>query len=802
MKYILLTLSFFFFNQLSAQVSGTITDKDKEALPGASVALFQGGELVAGTTTDDRGYFSLPAGPGDYVLEVSFISFEKLSRKISISPAGEAVDFGTIVIKEASSKLDEVTVEAQASMMEFQQDKRVFNVAKDLSSAGSNGSEILNNIPSVAVDIEGNVSLRGSENVRILVNGKPSGLIGNDPATALRQLQGNMIEKIEVITNPSARYDAEGEAGIINIVLKKNDKAGINGNFEVSAGYPDNYGIAAGINYRTGRFNWFANLSGNYRNSPGGGYSEQENFLPDTSYTFIRDRDQTRGGLNAALRFGADYNLTETQSLTATFLYRPSMDKNFARISYQDYDQEGTLRKRQIREDDEKEDEITYEGDLHWEKRYEGKDHKWTADINFQDEEDEENSVILQRTYFDSISKLPTASPSETTTQYVRNIENQQNILFQSDYVRPFTDKRSFETGARVTMRDIVNDYKVEEEDEDGNLQQLDKFTDRFQYQENIFAAYAIYNDAIGEKITYQAGLRAEYTDLTTEVNSQGDPNNRRYANLFPSAFFTYDINELGDFQLSYSRRISRPRFRHLLPFYSFSDPRVFYSGNPDLNPEFTDSYEFGYVRYWPSGSLYSGIYHRHRSGVVERIYQVDDLGNTTIFPINLSVADAYGFEFTLQQKVASWLNLSGNLNLYYSSTVGEYEGQDLSATTFASQGRMSSRFSFWNSDLQLSFNYRGPRNDSQGRTLGIYTADLGWSKDLLKNKATFTISVQDLFNGRKRRGYTDGPNFSTYSEFQWRQRQITATFVYRLNQKKKRGPAGGGREDMGGDEF
>lgn len=785
MKYLLITLFSLASYIAYPQVSGSITDQQGEPLPGASVAAYNSGnELVNGTTTDEEGSFSLPVKPGKYRLEISFIAFNTWKRQIEVGQ--QPLDLGEINLSEASTALDEVTVEGEAKMMEFRQDKRVFNVSQDLTSAGSNASDLLNNIPSVAVDIEGNVSLRGSENVRILVNGKPSGLIGSDPAKALRQLQSSMIERVEVITNPSARYDAEGEAGIINIVLKKNTQAGINGTFEVNTGYPHNHGASAGINYRTGKLNFFLNGSLSYRKSPGGGFSDQKFFFEDTTYSFYRDRDQLRGGLNGALRLGADYNLTDNQTITGTFLYRPGLDNNFSKLTYRDYDALGNLQRVQIREDDEREEEMLLEADLHWEKQFKEKDHKWTADFQFQDDNDLESSDINQRTL----------GEDGILRQKVSNQEDQQNLMFQTDYVRPFSKVKSFELGSRITLRNIINNYEVQQQEEDGNYVLLPQFTNDFRYIENVYAGYSIYNDAIGEKITYQGGLRLEYTDLTTELLSEAEPNRRTYLNLFPSAFLTYDINELSDIQLSYSRRISRPHFRALLPFFSFSDNRNFYSGNPDLNPEFTDSYEAGYIRYWENASLYSGVYYRHRTGVVERISTVDSSGFTTIFPVNLSVQDAYGFEFNYQHDFFKWWNANANVNIYYAVTAGEYEDVNYGAEAFTSTGRLMNRFKVWDSDLQLSFNYRAPRTTSQGRTLGIYTMDLGWSKDFWNDKATLTMSLRDVFNGRKRRSYTSGPNFDSYSEFQWRQRQFTVSFTYRLNQKKTRGRRGGNGDD------
>jgi outer membrane receptor protein involved in Fe transport len=771
---------------IQGQVNGKITDAEENPLPGAAVSVYDNDKLVTGTTTDFEGQFSLPLRAGSYRLEISYISFQTLIKNITV-PQSATIDLGTIGLLASTASLQEVTVTSTASMMELKQDKRIFNVAADVSSKGSNASDILNNVPSVSVDVEGNVSLRGSENVRILIDGKPSGLVGTDPATALRLLQGSMIERIEVITNPSARYDAEGEAGIINIVLKKDQRKGINGTFEVNAGYPQDFGASAGINYRTGKFNWFANGGINYRRSPGGGFTNQEFYLPQVDSSFRRNstRQQIRGGSSATLRFGADYSLTPTQTLTGTFLYRPSLAHNRANIDYDEYNGNDELVSQSSRVDEETETGQTLEADLHYEKQFKGKDHKLTADFKFQDSDDREQSDITQ-TFAESTRDL---------LQKVYNQEDEQTILFQLDYVKPFTDTRKMEVGAKATFRDIINDYGVSERDTMDNFVALDRFTNDFRYLENIYAGYLIYSDAY-KKINYQLGLRAEYSDITTELIKEQQTNNKQYINFFPSAFFTYKINKVSDWQLNYSRRISRPWFRALLPFSSYSDNVNLWGGNPDLDPEYTDSYETGYLRYLNKGSIYAGVYYRHRTNVTERIQLSTDSGTTVRFPVNLAVQDAYGLEFNLNLKPLSWYSLNLNANLYNAITTGSYEGVDYGNTNLTTQGRLMNRFTFWNSDLQLSLNFMGPRTTAQGRTLGIYTADLGWSKDVLKDNATITLSVRDLFNTRKRRGYTNGENFNSYGEFQWRQRQLMLTFTYRLNQKKSRQPRSGGGMD------
>lgn len=773
-------------DNLQAQVRGKVVDENKQPLPGAAVVLRAGGQVAGGESTGPEGTFTLQAPPGTYQLEISFVGYQTWQKEVSLSE-NESLQLGAIALRPASEQLEAATVEAEAKMMEFNQDKRVFNVGKDLTNVASNASDILNNLPSVTVGVEGEVSLRGSQNVRILVNGKPSGLIGNDPANALRNLQASMIERIEVITNPSARYDAEGEAGIINIVLKKQKKAGLNGSFTVNGGYPRDFGAGASMNYRKNKLNLFTNLSFEWERSPGNAFSRQRFFLEDTSYSFTRDREQSRGGIDGDIRLGADYNLNERETLTGSILFSPSKDNNRVNLTYRDFNSEGDLVQTVQRFDDEIETERTLEGALNWTRQYEDdKDHKWTADVQFTSEYDQERSTIEQ----------DTVGRPGLMIQKVDNLEEQRRLLAQTDYVHPLDEKRSFETGARATLRTINNEYRLRNQTSDGDLVNDPRFTNQFTFIENVWATYGIYNGAIGEKITFQTGLRLEYTDISTQLADVDTANRRNYLNLFPSVFFTYSFSPLSDIQISYSRRISRPGFWTLAPFFSFSDNRNFYSGNPNVNPEFTNSYDMGYVRYLESGSIYGGLYYRHRTGVIERIRQVDSTGFTRIFPVNLSTQHAYGLEFNIQWEPTDWYSTNANINLYRAETDGSYQGQVFDALTNTANGRISNTFTFWESDLQLSFNLRAPQQTTQGRQLGIYTMDFAWSRDIFNGKGTLTFAARDVFNTRFRRSYTYGENFSSYSRFQWQRGQFTLTFSYRLNQQKQRGqggPRGGG---------
>ena len=774
-------------------ISGTVIDESNNApVPYASIALFRSDDstLVTGSATDEQGKFKLQVQEGAYYLKINFLAYyEKIVPDLSIDNKG--LHLGKIYLKSSELALEEVEVRAEKSQMQLQLDKRVFNVGKDLGNKGANAAEILDNVPSVSVDIDGNVSLRGSENVRILIDGKPSGLVGMSGTDALRLLQGDLIESVEVITNPSARYDAEGEVGIINIVLKKEKKAGVNGSFDLSAGYPHNYSASYNLNYRTKHVNLFSSYGVHYRRTPGSGFNNQFFDSGDTSFAYLSTSSREREGLGNTLRLGSEFYLNDFNTISISGMYRYSKGNNKTNLEYEDIDQGNTIIQTVTRTDEEAETKHNLETAVNYRKTFEEKGRLFTADFQWFQSEDEELSDFLE---------ISNNSFQNGITQRSSNTEDEQNFLVQTDYIHPFREAGKFETGLKGTFRNIENIYSVEEYSNSDAWEILPQFDDHFNYQENIYAAYVM----AGEKLnnfSWQAGLRAELSDILTELIDSRIRNKRTYLDFFPSAHLAYELKKGNTLQLSYSRRLSRPGFRWLLPFSGYSDSRNIRSGNPDLDPEYTNSFELGYLKYWEKGSILSNIYYRHRNGVFERIIVADSNGITYRFPVNLSTQNAVGLELNANYDIFTWWRINGNLNFYRAITNGEYEGESLHSDTYTRTARFNSQMTFFKKlDFQSSFFYRAPYDDTQGRTKALYMIDAGLSMDVFKRNGTITFSVRDLLNSRKWRKTTETETLYAESEFQWRARQFLLSFNYRLNQKKKSGSrsGGGGFDDEG----
>lgn len=764
--------------QTTSIIEGQIMEAQTESpLPYATIMLYtqKDSSMVGNALTDETGAFEMAASPGEHYLVAQFVGYEnKVISDIVVSNNTSEIDLGNIEMVQEAVALNEVEVTAQRSQMQLQLDRRVFNVSEDLSNLGGTAADILDNVPSLTVDAEGNLSLRGSQGVRILINGRPSGLLSGGDTDALRQMQGDMIERVEVITNPSARYEAEGEAGIVNIILKKEEDTGLNGSFGLSAGLPENFSGSYNLNYRRNDLNFFSNFGLNYRRSPGGGFTEQKFFSPEgvLQNEYFIDNDRDRSGYGGNIQLGMDWNITERDMITATGLYRTGRDNSTSVIAYEDYDGNNNLLRTSRRDNTEDEEDHTVEFTFNYLREFDEEDRKFTVDFTFINDDDTELAEYLE-------------SNSESTDilrQRSSNTEDERNIILQTDYVHPLGENSKFEAGARAALRTVNNNFVVEEEGEDGTFATLSNFDDFLRYTENVYAAYLIGATKLFDAINFQAGLRVEHSDVEAALLRSNQTTPQNYTNLFPSASVSYEFNPKTQLQASYSRRLSRPYFRRLLPFSGLQDDRNINQGNPNLRPEYTDSYETGILQYLERGSILASVYYRRTTGVITSITLPGENGTSLRIPINLSEQDAYGLEVTTSYDLLPWWSVNADINLFQSFLNGSFEGTDFSNEAFVWNGRIDSRLTFGDVEIQPSFNYRGPRPTPQGRSLSSYAFNMGIAIKIMEGRGDLVISGRDLFNTRIRRTVIDLPEFASNSEFQWRRTQgVNVSFNYRL---------------------
>ena len=691
--------------------------------------------------------------------------------------------------------------------MEIRLDKRIYNVGKDMTVRGGSASDVLDNVPSVDVDVEGNVSLRGNENVRILIDGKPSALVGLSGTDALRQLPADAIERVEVVTSPSARYDAEGTAGILNIILRKGVATGLNGSINATIGDPTQYRIASNINFRTKKVNLFTNLG--YRNSSGPG-----NFLTNLS-TFenesinslrIEDRnfERNRNGYN--INVGLEYFLSKESSITGTYFFRDSDNKNLSNNIIRVFDINDILEFSDTRIQDEDEIDTTSQFALNYTNNINSSGHKLTIDFQYSESEEIEKAFIN-----DSL-----AEENNITT------EDSKNTLIQSDYVLPIGENTQFEIGYRGEFQDLTSDFLVTRTptldfDPSNNLV----------FKQNVNAIYSQFGSKLN-KFSYLLGLRTEITDVKVRLTNTNEKFDYKYTELFPTINVGFERTEDQSFTIGYSRRLRRPRFWYLNPFESRSSQNVIYKGNPALIPTFTNSFDLGFLQKIGKLTLNSSIYFQHSINAIQRVSRdeirfIDGVNQVITIrePINLASEDRFGFELTTNYNPSKKVRLSGSFNVFQQESKGLYaynkfiideisgdiiatpEIQDLGNTNNSWFTRFNATFSLpWEIQMQNRLSYRGPRKTVQSESDGIFSANIALSKDVFKEKGSLVLNVSDVFNSRKRKSTNYNPNKEnptsiSYQESQWRVRQVSLNFTYRFNQKKKQQ-----RDRRSGDDF
>ena len=795
---LLLSLLFTIFSfAQDVKVSGVILESEtNQPLEYATVAFYNPDDnsVVTGGITDAEGKFNIPIKKGTYNISFEFISFKK--QFINNQTINSNLDLGVIKLVADVESLQEVEIIAERTTVELHLDKKIYNVGKDLTVSGGTVSDVLDNVPSVSVDVEGNVALRGNDNVTIFINGKPSGLVGLSSTDALRQLPAESIERVEVITSPSARYDAEGTAGIINIILRRSKLQGLNGAINANIGHPTQAGMSGNLNYRTGDFNFFNTTSINYRESPGESLTETEYFNGDNPNSFLdekRDFDRSRKGL--ITNMGTEWYITESASLTASFVYRHSKDKDGTTNDISQYDSFENLLSQTRRFEDERENDKNVQYNVNFDKQFnDNSQHKLTFDFQYENSGEDEFSYI-----------------EDETDERVFTIEQQDRVLLQTDYVHPFSENAQFEFGYRGNFSTLDTDYSVAFEENGSFVEDLG-LSNNLIYKEYVNAAYAQYGNKFKNKYTFLLGLRMESSRITIDQVTTGSLERKNYVNLFPTVNLGYEISENQSITLGYNRRISRPRSRFINPFPSRSSATNLFQGNPDLDPSYSDAFDLGYLNQMGKLTLNSSVYYQRETDVFTFI--TEDTGMTVIIggeevpvirrtPINLATNNRYGFEFNVSYRPMKKWNINGNINLFQSVLRGDYNDVNYDAENFTWFARINNKFTLPGEiDWQTRLNYRGPREDAQNKTKGVFSCDLAFSKDFFKGNASVALNVSDVFNSRRRITESTTDTFESRSEFQWRKRSINLSFTYRFNQQNKRNDRNRGGREGGTDDF
>lgn len=774
-KYLLNHFTFFYLllatTSITAQsesyiIKGIILDNNKKfPIPYATIKEVDGdsSKAINITISQEDGQFQLKTTSKNPNLNIDFMGYEQLKIR-NILMKSKTLNLGKILLEELPQNLDEFEIEVEKSTMEFKLDKRVFNVGKDISSTGASALEVLNNVPSVNVNIEGQISLRGASGVQILINGKPS-VIASEQGKGLSSITADMIEKIEVITNPSAKYEAEGSSGIINIVLKKDQRKGLNGSMSINTGWPHNHSTGISINNRTEKFNLFTQIGLGYRSLPRMKYNKNENFMSLINLKSLGTEYRNEFYYNLIL--GADYYINDNSLVTLSGSYALEIEDQPSSFEFimDSIDVE-------IGSWERSENTVAinpkYQYDLQYANEINGnEDHTLIASAtgNFFGKDQASTFMV------DNFSGDVYNPQQETETNF-----KEEKHTFKLDYKNPISQNIVLESGIQYVWQNVNNDYAVR--NNINNSWIIDTgLTNEFEYQQNVLGLYstaAIEKNKVGLK----GGLRLENTLLQTLLTTTNEENNRNFNNLFPSLHFSYKLNNHLGFQFGYSKRIYRPRLWDLNPFFNIRDNYNIRTGNPNLLPEFTDAFEISSILTQDKVSISMSIYKRITDGVIERLSTFEN-NVTTYVPYNVGKKDATGIELNAKININKQISLLGDFNYFQFKRTGEFNNQNIDFSAQQWYTKWTSKLKLTSTtDVELSGQYESGYQTIQGEIQPQLYGNIGFRQKLINGKAVISFSIRDLFASRIWVNEIIQNDFSLYSR-NFRGRFIIFGFSY-----------------------
>lgn len=750
-------------------IQGKVIDQNlQQPIPYATVAIHDGtNKIISGGISTDKGEFLISDIPkGNYTLKVQFIGYKTYSQPIAISRKSKDINVGTIALEEEAEALDDVTVVAERTTIEQKIDRKVINVGKDLTTTGGTAAEIMNNIPSVNIDQDGNIALRGNQNVRILIDGKPTNI---DATQLLKQIPSTSIKKIELITNPSAKYNPEGMSGIINIVLHKNSTIGFNGNINLGLNFDENarFNSSVDLNYRTGKVNLYGNYGNNISKQRQGGF-------------IFRDDDNTKQVISILsnnkshiFKAGFDYYINDKNTFSAYTnqnLFDGETDL-VTNILFLNNDQ-NNLRQPTLNIEDNL--GSTYNLDYKHDFKKEGHNIELEVDYNVFESNSDDN--------------FSASGGDGSFVPYNDLIDNdRKNTIINLDYVNPLSEKANLELGAEARFRRTDSDYQTT------SL----LFEDiAFSYDRDIYSLYATYGQNF-EKWSYQVGARVESYDVTAIRNNEKVFEDD-YLTVYPSAFISYKPQEKNSYQLSYSRRVDRPGLNQVSPIREWNTPRITGRGNPSLNPQFTNSLELNYTRKLEKGSITGGVFYRQINDEINQTLSVDPLDDTRqiLTHDNFDDNSSYGVEINGSYKFTSWWSVNTSFDFFSLNQKGVVNNikRDVSSTAYNIRMNNSLKATK-NLTFQVFGFYRGPRDEIQFNSKAFYFVNTGARYNFLEGKGTFSINFNDIFNTMKFRFDSEVP-YQQNGEFKGETQTVFLGLSYRFGSGKNRKASRKRRDD------
>lgn len=758
LKFLVLFLLYLSSNFLSAQqrektLQGTIIDSiTKEAVPYATIIITETrtNKKITGTTSEEDGRFELSTLEDDFFIEISFMGY-KTKAITEFDKKSTKIDFGNIFLAPDNQALEEVVVTGERSKLEFKLDKRVFNVGSDISSTGMGALDVLNNVPSVNVNIEGQVSLRGSTGVQILINGKPS-VLADEQSNALGTITANMIESVEVITNPSAKYEAEGTSGIINIILKKESKKGLNGSISANTGIPDNHSLGVSLNRRTENFNLFTQLGAGHRSLPF--YKESSNKNLADNSEVMTEGTEYRNETFFNITLGTDYYINEKNviTLSGNFAYEKEEHPSSTKISF--FNPENELVSQYERNESTSARNPKYQYDLQYKKEFENNEEHVLQFSTL--------GTFFGKDQSSDFINTPLVGDEADPNQYTETDFYQNDFIFKLDYTNPLSEKITLETGGLYEINDVGNEFAVYNRDGE-NLIPVTDLTNTLEYNQKVLGIYGT-GSFETENWGLKIGLRLENTDLQTLLVNTQEENIQNFTNLFPSIHTSYKFSDDYSIQAGYSKRIYRPGLWDLNPFLNVRNNYNISRGNPNLQPEFSDSYEVTGIFILDKASFSSSIYHLYTTSVIENIATFEN--NVTITsPVNIGNTKKTGVEINGKYSPFRAVNFNGDFNYGYFNRSAIFEDQDLNFSGEQWSLRLTSKIKLpAGIDLEVSGDYQSGYPTIQGEVSGFVFADAGVRKKLWDGKAVVSLGVRDIFSTRIEETFVRQPNNSFYN--------------------------------------
>ena len=762
-------------------VSGKVTNSENsEPLEYATITILdlKDNNVVTGGLSDETGNFKISTKKGIYNVLIEYISFKnKTLENINVY---NDLSLGEVQLELNYESLGEVEIIAEETSVEIRLDKKIYTVGKDLSVRGGTANDVLDNIPSVSTDLDGNILLRGNDAARILINGKPSRLVGIN-STFIKQLPADAIEKVEVITSPSARYEAEGSGGIINIILRKSKKLGLNGSLSANAGDPKANSLSSNINYRNGKINFFNSSSIYDRLRPGNSSGITEYYNGDNPSTFFSEnRYRERDSEGYFVNNGFEWYIDDNTSLIGSFYYNDYKSDNLESNTINELDENSNILNSITQNDMEGDVDNNREYNINFERKFNDDGQKITIDFQYENSKEWENSIIDENQII-----------SESIDENISS----ESYLIQSDYVLPIGENKQFEAGIRISNEDDITDYRVFDNVNGGFIEDLNQ-SNLFQYKEKISAVYTQYGLKVEDKYSFLFGLRVENTLKNVNQLTIQDFTKIDDTGLFPTFNFGLEISENETLTFGYNRRIRRPWSRFVNPFPTKISPILIWRGNPYLDPTYSNNLDIGYLkRFESSFTVNTSAYFQKSTNSINTI--IEDTGEfaeingvdvpiVERFPINLSTNERFGFELNLSYRKGRNWNINSNFNLFQNKVEGTYNDIVYDNKNVSWSFRLNNKLTLPGKiEWQTRMNVRGPNETAVSKSEGDFSIDLAFSKELFKDKATLTLNIRDLLDQRGWRNETFNENFYNDFEFRWSQRSATLNLTYRFNQKK-----------------